>query len=762
MLNGIRKAIGAAMKQTYESLNDSSDVNAQKDNDDESFVESDDFVINTTRLIDESTPKYPPYLKGIPAKTIQDIIDSQKDLLYKIKHLTEESEWDSYYSKVIFNFIKYAHLLPASESNHHRGIGGLTRHGLEVGYHSLYSSEDKVAGNNLFPSDRRNFIKRWRFAIFCAGLCHDIGKPLTDITITSNDGSSIWNPYTGSLYDWLKTNKLTDYNIVWRKGREGQHAILGPMIAYQVIGRESMAWISGGSPELPYDMTEALMGTEGRSNLIRDMVRNADVYSVAKDLRELASQSFGDIGLPVERFILDAARRLATKYQNVNKKGSMFWIINSDLYLIWPRASSEILDILKKDNIPGIPKDPDTIADILIDRSLAIATEDRTSRIRYWSLSNCSEMGITVKQKALKLSSINLIFDSEPDSVFGHCLPFRSKSNTENNKDNDNTSETKSDLSISSSKKTTEVSIDEEKNIENDDIYDEFIERLSSKTQIIIKTMNRKYLGGIKNLSFINSEEKLNVYYPKGFEGLGLGVTDIIRSFNDDGILSTGNNAGLKLTKAVVDVTTGESKQVIIFNKIATDYISKYVDPDSQIETAIDTTINVNNNNLVDENNERNEAKKIHTEQNINVERSNVASDKKEQEKDERHGTENIKPQGSNPLTDFAKKDQDYKKICYGILSLFKLIKEEKEKMFTRKIPIEELRFPESRISNKNLISVETDTAIKFLCEHTGMLRGDVEAKISKLVNDSCIKAGSWTTPSGRVQAIAIPLEYIS
>jgi hypothetical protein len=758
MLNGIRKAIGLTMKRTYESLNDSSDAHGHKNgSDDESFVENGNFTINTSRLVDESTPKYPPYLKGIPAKTIQDIIDSQKDLLYKIKYLTEESEWNDYYSKVIFNFIKYAHLLPASESNHHRGIGGLTRHGLEVGYHALYSSEDKVAGNNLFPSDRRNFIKRWRFAIFCAGLCHDIGKPLTDITITSNDGLLIWNPYTGSLYDWLKSGNLSDYNIVWRKGREGQHAILGPMIAYQVIGRESMAWISGGTPELPYDMTEALMGTEGRSNLIRDMVRNADVYSVAKDLRELASQSFGDIGLPVERFILDAARRLSSKYQNVNKKGSMFWIINSDLYLIWPRASSEILDILKKDNIPGIPKDPDTIADILIDRSLAIATEDRASRIRYWSLSNCSEMGIAVKQKALKLSSVNLIFDSEPDSVFGHCLPFRSKSSAENNKENEGAGGIKADSNPN--KKTIEVKIDESEHIENDDIYDEFIERLSSKTQIIIKTMNKKYSSNIKGLSFINSEEKLNVYYPKGFEGLGLGVADIIRSFNDDGILSTGNNPGLKLTKAVVDVSTGESKQVIIFNKIATEYISKYVDPDSPSETT-DASNDTNNNNSTGSSETALEVEKTHNTEQV---KNNTSSEKvignngeKQDEKSD------ISPASTgNPLIDFAKKNQDYKKICYGILSLFKLIKEEKEKMITKKISADQLKFPESRISNKSLISVETDTAIKFLCEHTGMPRGDVEAKISRLISDSCIKAGSLTTPSGKVQGIAISLEHI-
>ncbi|MCV5919407.1 TraI domain-containing protein, partial [Escherichia coli] len=79
---------------------------------------------------------------------------------------------------------------------------------------------------------------------------------------------------------------------------------------------------------------------------------------------------------PVERYLLDAMRRLLASSQwLVNQRDARVWVRKSNqstnLYLVWKSAAKDIIELLAKDKIPGIPRDPDTLADILIERGLA-------------------------------------------------------------------------------------------------------------------------------------------------------------------------------------------------------------------------------------------------------------------------------------------------------------------------------------------------------------------------------------------------------
>lgn len=56
---------------------------------------------------------------------------------------------------------------------------------------------------------------------------------------------------------------------------------------------------------------------------------------------------------------------------------------STHLYLVWKSAAKDIIELLAKDKIPGIPRDPDTLADILIERGLATKS---ASNERYESL----------------------------------------------------------------------------------------------------------------------------------------------------------------------------------------------------------------------------------------------------------------------------------------------------------------------------------------------------------------------------------------
>ena len=87
--------------------------------------------------------------------------------------------------------------LPASEAHHHAGAGGLLRHGLEVVHEALRLRRTVLlpAGAPAEEVARQEDI--WTYATVCAGLLHDLGKPVTDLRIIVDDED--WSPLAGPL-----------------------------------------------------------------------------------------------------------------------------------------------------------------------------------------------------------------------------------------------------------------------------------------------------------------------------------------------------------------------------------------------------------------------------------------------------------------------------------------------------------------------------------------------------------------------------------
>ena len=153
------------------------------------------------------------------------------------------------------------------------------------------------------------------------------------------------------------------------------------------------------------------------------MVIEADQTSVQRDLKaQRISVDDNALGVPVERYLLDAMRRLLASSQwLVNQRDARVWIRKSnqstDLYLVWKSAAKDIIELLAKDKIPGIPRDPDTLADILIERGLATKS---ASNERYESLAPevLIKDGNPIWLPMLHISEADLLFSSNvPSSV---------------------------------------------------------------------------------------------------------------------------------------------------------------------------------------------------------------------------------------------------------------------------------------------------------------------------------------------------------
>ncbi len=360
-------------------------------------------------VLKKDIPRYPPFMKGLPLETPEDIIAVQSELMVQLAQSTKVTKpaFEEFYKSAILRFARYVHLLPASQAHHHRGAGGLLRHSIEVGLWALREA-DKMLLLDLCktPGHRREIEPRWLLTAFLAGLCHDIGKPATDVLVRNHASTKQWNPIECSLWEWADHEGIDAYFLEWQSGRAKQHVAITGALAKNIISDKTLAWISSESPQLFVWLMETLNGTPGNTNPLYEIVIKADQKSVERDLKSMGAVMAGyDLGVPVERTITDIMRRMIRQgIWSVNEPGAKVWNIDGCIYLVWPTSGQDIANQVNKDGIPGVPRNADSILDMLIERNLAFTDTEGLYRI--------APAVLAAKIPDIKLSCIRLRDDT--------------------------------------------------------------------------------------------------------------------------------------------------------------------------------------------------------------------------------------------------------------------------------------------------------------------------------------------------------------
>jgi len=359
------------------------------------------------------------------------LLDDQEEMLVKLRQAVRctRGEFDSLYLPVIRGYAAFVHLLPASEAHHHRGAGGLLRHGLEVAFLVAQGVDSYMFGLDETPARRKLVEPRWHFAAFISGLCHDVGKPVADMAVVDSKGTREWNPYDSPLLDWARTNSVDHYFVRWRANRHNRHKQVGNLILPKVLPDVALKYIAsiGGqaSANIMHAMTEAVAGSSTTLNPLLDLVIKYDQASVERDLKRMGTVDGVSLAVPVEKHLLDAMRRI-TKGPDfkINVPGAGWWMLGNALYLVWPETGKRIVELLRQDNVPGIPQDPDTIADILIERNIATASADPDGVVfRYWGIRpDALTERADVTLRAIKIQDASILFDTIPSSVPGEVV----------------------------------------------------------------------------------------------------------------------------------------------------------------------------------------------------------------------------------------------------------------------------------------------------------------------------------------------------
>ena len=375
-------------------------------------------------------PRYPPFVEGLPAVTVDQILATQEKLLGRIDLAIKlpPAELNRLVYPAIRSFAAYVHLLPASQDWHHKGVGGLLHHSLEVGLFALIkagaSAEPTFKGVDAAenPGLYKQLQRRWEVAVFLAGLYHDVGKPQSDLRVRSRDGELEWDGT--ELSAWLIHNKMDRYFLTWNAGRNNKHHFFGPVTASRLLPDVTRQWLGEHGNEILNDLFETIGEARDDVSEMRKIVTAADSASAGRDTNRIIA-SEGSTGVPVVTYVMDAMRRLITDGTwTINEKGSRVWVVDDGVYIVWPQGTNDIVKLLNKDKKEGIPRHPYSLAECLIDAKIAAhyTPEDGKTHI-YWPVAPDviqNEGKNIISLKCIKITDKGRLFedaDAYPDPV---------------------------------------------------------------------------------------------------------------------------------------------------------------------------------------------------------------------------------------------------------------------------------------------------------------------------------------------------------
>lgn len=351
---------------------------------------------------------YPSVDPGINARSVDDILAAHDDLLSRIKlcYGADRSTFESDLLAPIRNFAAYVNLLPATADNFFCEVGGLFRLGLEVGFYALQGTDGHIVSGRATISTRRHLEPRWRHATFLAGICCEIHRTLSHVVVTDERGEE-WPAYLGPLTAWLAGRHSKRFFVRWLSGAQEARA-LGLFALPHVVPAATMQHLASGNTVAVPQMLASLAGIPmyREQNILVDLVKRATALVIDRNLVANANRYGRPIlGAHIERYLLDAMRRLIASHSawTPNQERSRVWHGKDGLFIVWPNAVNEIRKLLEEDALPGIPKAPETILELLLGAGVL---EPRSATQALWTIAPPPGKAVV---EAVRLSSPEIL-----------------------------------------------------------------------------------------------------------------------------------------------------------------------------------------------------------------------------------------------------------------------------------------------------------------------------------------------------------------
>lgn len=317
---------------------------------------------------------------GFAAMLVEDLLAQNTDLIARIKlcYGVDRETFERDVVTLIYRYATYVHLLPATADNYFSSPGGLLQLGLETAFFSLQGTDAHIFSGRSTISVRRQLEPRWRHATFIAGLCCELHRVLSHLIVTDADGEQ-WPSYLHPLAKWLADRGAQRYFLRWRPQAMETRG-LGVFALPHVVPPEVLQHLSEDNAIIVPHLMASIGGVPlyRDRNVLDELVRRSLALVIDRNLVANADR-YGSpqFGSHLERYLVDALRRLASGNSGwtPNREKSRVWFGADGLFLAWPSTAEDVHKLLEADQLPGIPKAPETMLELLLGAGVFIALD---------------------------------------------------------------------------------------------------------------------------------------------------------------------------------------------------------------------------------------------------------------------------------------------------------------------------------------------------------------------------------------------------
>ncbi len=291
--------------------------------------------------------------------------------------------FDTSAQPVLAAFAEFVQLLPASESHHHAGPGGLFTHTIEVTIFALDHRRGQILPKGAAPEVIGEQAHRWTYGVFIAALLHDVGKPIADLRVhIRKDGSTErWSPLAGSMVACGATSYQVEFAP--REARDyALHTKLPVLLLNRFVPAFILGWLSEDAG-LIRELFAVLAGEEAaKDGVLHQLVSRADAESVRRNLLSGSRVRFATARrVPLIEQLMQALRAMLKEGGRLplNRSGAAGWVYGQDMWFVSKRLADEVREYLAAEEPAegSIPRDNQRLFDTWQEYGAAV-TNPRT------------------------------------------------------------------------------------------------------------------------------------------------------------------------------------------------------------------------------------------------------------------------------------------------------------------------------------------------------------------------------------------------
>lgn len=322
----------------------------------------------------EYSQRLPGFPTGIPVIPSDLLVEKNKEMIKQIilaRGLAGAHNKDEVEKKImspIRHLAEMTHLLPASEKNHFKLLGGLFSFCLEVSLFSIRYAERRIL-TRATPEIRKDEESLWTHAAFLTGLFSEAITAISKISVYAEEKGIEWRPGAESLYEWLQRNELKRYHIRW-SDKEDRSTVY--IMAGKSIQKEQTDIFAAGEKAIYKTLYAALQDQKDHSNPLANIIDTVRYKIMERDEWSYADRYGKPLaGMHLEPWLIDSMRHLVQKKRWApNEENGRVWHGQDGVFLVWPLAANDMQVQLKSAECPFIPSTQEILADILLDAGI--------------------------------------------------------------------------------------------------------------------------------------------------------------------------------------------------------------------------------------------------------------------------------------------------------------------------------------------------------------------------------------------------------